>query len=179
VDRFLGALEREIRSADGAHRGRCDTVFVGGGTPSLLEPDQLSRLLETLGDTVDIASDAELTIEVNPGTVSPGKLAAYRALGMTRLSIGVQSFDDAELRFLGRIHTAAEAAECVTWGHDAGFGSVSADLIYALPGQTGEAWVRTLERALPLPVDHISAYALIVEEMTPLGRRNGRRNSTS
>ena len=171
MGRFLRAVENEIRSAAPERRGRCDTVFIGGGTPSLMEPEQLSGVMDALHGTFEISPEAESTIEVNPGTVSAGKLAAYRAGGMTRVSIGVQSFDDAELGFLGRIHTAAEAAECIILAREAGFEDVSVDLIYALPGQTNAAWLRTLDRVARYSPDHISAYALIVEEATPLGRR--------
>ncbi|CAG0990123.1 partial Heme chaperone HemW, partial [Anaerolineae bacterium] len=115
-----------------------------------------------------IEPDAEITIEVNPGTVDPASLAAYRSLGFNRLSIGVQSFDPGALAFLGRIHSADDARRCIRDARDAGFANLSIDLIYAVPGQTDASWYATLDEAIALRPEHISAYSLIVEEDTPL-----------
>jgi oxygen-independent coproporphyrinogen-3 oxidase len=147
-----------------------DTLFFGGGTPSLLAPSQLERVMRSLRSAFAIGDDAEVTLETNPGTVSLEKLRDYRSLGVNRLSIGIQSFDESELRFLGRIHDAGEAARCVGLAREAGFRNVSIDLIYSLPGQTAGEWERTLSKALALRPDHISAYSLIVEDDTPLAR---------
>jgi oxygen-independent coproporphyrinogen III oxidase len=171
MDEFLKALDMEI--AAGAERGagvRFDTVFFGGGTPSLLTPAQLQRILSSLRSSYSIAPDAEVTLETNPGTVTPGKLSAFRSLGVNRLSVGIQSFDEQELHFLSRIHDSAQAVEAVTQARKAGFDNLSIDLIYSLPGQTSHQWLLTLERGLALEPQHISAYSLIVEDNTPLSR---------
>lgn len=171
MDSFLASLDREIAlAADQGGGTEFDTVFFGGGTPSLLAPAQLEKILGRLFGTFAIARDAEVTLETNPGTVTPEKLAAYRSLGINRLSIGVQSFREAELNFLSRIHTGAEALDCVAMARRAGFDNLSLDLMYALPGQTRAQWEETLRRAIGLAPDHLSAYGLIVEDNTPLAR---------
>lgn len=171
MEEFLGALRTEIALGARAGEGtRFDTLFFGGGTPSLLTPSQLEGVLGALRRAFLITDDAEVTLETNPGTVSPGTLRDYRSLGVNRLSIGIQSFDDAELRFLGRIHDAGQASRTVGLARDAGFRNVSVDLIYSLPGQTVEGWDATLARAIALGPDHVSAYSLIVEDDTPLAR---------
>ena len=145
-----------------------ETIFLGGGTPSLLSPADLGYLLDTLRARFRVDADAEITVETNPGTVDAAKLRAYRRLGVNRLSIGVQSFHEDELRFLSRIHTAAAARRCVADAYDAGFENVSVDLIFALPHQTPLLWRENLAEALALGPKHLSAYGLIVEEHTPL-----------
>ena len=171
MDSFLDALDTEIALAAPAGEGvSFDTLFFGGGTPSLLAPRELERVMRSLRRAFAIGDDAEITLETNPGTVTPGKLREYRALGVNRLSIGIQSFDENELRFLGRIHDAGEAARCVGLAREAGYRNVSVDLIYSLPGQTAGEWERTLSKALALRPDHVSAYSLIVEDGTPLAR---------
>jgi oxygen-independent coproporphyrinogen-3 oxidase len=171
MDDFLSALDREIRMegplADGV---TFDTVFFGGGTPSVLEPGQLENILHRLHGTFAVSPDAEVTLETNPGTVDLGKLKAYRSLGVNRLSIGVQSFNEEELRFLSRIHDRDQAIRCVDLARRAGFANISLDLIYSLPGQGLERWTENLRRALELGPEHISAYSLIVEDQTPLAR---------
>lgn len=168
-ERFLRALEAEIALAPGSD-APAETLYFGGGTPSLLSPPELERIMGALARRFPLAPGAEITLEANPGTVTQEKLAAYRALGVNRLSIGIQSLAEEDLRFLGRIHTAEEAVLCVAMARRAGFANVSIDLIYALPAQTPEAWDATLARALALGADHVSAYGLIVEEGTPLAR---------
>ncbi len=170
MTRFLDALRTEIALQDRGRDARFGTIFLGGGTPSLLSPSQLERVLVTLNAEFRIGPGAEVTVEVNPGTVDAAKLAAYRALGVNRLSIGIQSFDPAELEFLTRIHDREEAIGCVQATGAAGFENFSIDLMYALPGQTWEQWRRTLEQALALDPPHISAYGLIVEDGTPLAK---------
>jgi oxygen-independent coproporphyrinogen-3 oxidase len=171
MDSFLDALETEIALAAPAGEGvSFDTLFFGGGTPSLLAPRELERIMRSFRSAFVIREDAEITLETNPGTVSPGKLRDYLSLGVNRLSIGIQSFDENELRFLGRIHDAGEAALCVGLARDAGCRNVSVDLMYSLPGQTEGEWERTLSKALALRPDHVSAYSLIVEDDTPLAR---------
>jgi oxygen-independent coproporphyrinogen III oxidase len=146
------------------------TIFFGGGTPSLLTPNELERIIQKLNEHFRIASDCEFTLECNPGTVTLEKLRGYKSLGVNRLSFGVQSFDADELKFLGRIHDAEQAREAVSLARQAGFDNVSIDLIFALPGQTEEVLRHTLTEAIALETDHISAYNLIVEHGTPLYR---------
>lgn len=171
-DRFLDALDCEITMrADtiDAYGGpaRYHTVFFGGGTPSLLSPDQLARIMAALRARFVIDEDAEITMECNPGTLDRSWLEGYRALGVNRLSFGVQSFDDDELRFLSRIHSAAEARSSIEAARRV-FENVSLDLIFALPQQTRERWRSNLREGVALGTEHISAYSLIFEEGTKL-----------
>ncbi len=145
-----------------------DTVFLGGGTPSLMSGEELGHLMRVLRESFRILPDAEITMECNPGTVDRKKLTEFRRTGVNRLSIGVQSFREEELRLLGRIHTAEEARECFLDARAAGFGNISLDLISALPGQSGAQWMESLREAVRLSPEHISAYSLILEDGTPL-----------
>lgn len=168
---FLAALGREIELAAPAGEGRSfETVFFGGGTPSLLPPPAVADILARLRGAFVVLPDAEITLEANPGAVAEGNLDGYRAAGVNRLSVGVQSFLEDELRFLGRIHGAAEARAVVRRARGAEFSNISLDLIYGLPGQRPDAWRRSLDEALALGTEHLSAYNLIVEESTPLAR---------
>ena len=171
ISEFLSALVAEIELVAGRlSSDEIGTVYFGGGTPSLLEPAQLDRVLRTVYGNFIVASGAEVTLEANPGTVNRDKIQAFRELGVNRLSVGVQSFFDEDLAFLGRIHRAGEAIECVEEAHIAGFDNVSIDLIFALPGQSRERWEENLQQAIRLHPAHVSAYSLIVEEGTPLAR---------
>lgn len=171
MDDFLKALHNEIDLYAGYGKDvGFDTIFFGGGTPSLLTPEQLESILHHLKSVYTVTSNAEITLETNPGTVTREKLAAYRSLGVNRISMGVQSFHEDELRFLSRIHTSDEAIQCAGMLKDVGFKNFSIDLIYALPGQTTERWLSNLEQAMKLEPPHISAYGLIVEDGTPLAR---------
>lgn len=168
---FVDALCGEIAMAsDLRNEAEVGTIFFGGGTPSLLTPGQLERILGEVRRRWNVLPGAEITLETNPGTADGGKLKAYRSLGVNRLSIGIQSFDEEELRFLSRIHDSRQAVQCVQDAREAGFGNVSIDLIYSLPGQTMDRWIATLEKGVSLEPDHLSAYSLIVEENTPLVR---------
>jgi oxygen-independent coproporphyrinogen-3 oxidase len=168
---FLDALLREIEiTAENEWRGELRTLFFGGGTPSLLNPDELAEILEHLRLHWMLSPDAEVTVETNPGTVDKAKLSAFRSLGVNRLSIGIQSFDEAELRFLSRIHDQKQAVRAVEDARAAGFDNVNIDLIFSLPGQTSEQWRATVRRAIELEPEHLSAYSLIVEDDTPLAR---------
>jgi oxygen-independent coproporphyrinogen-3 oxidase len=146
------------------------TIFFGGGTPSLLTPQELERIIRKLDRHFQIAGDCEFTMECNPGTVTLEKLKGYKSLGVNRLSFGVQSFDAEELKFLGRIHDSDQSREAVRLARQAGFDNVSIDLIFSLPGQTEDVLQKTLAEAVGLETDHISAYNLIVEHGTPLYR---------
>ena len=145
-----------------------DTLFIGGGTPSLLGGGDMKRLMDAAAKRFSIAPDAEITSEANPGTLDAEKLRAYRAAGINRLSIGVQAFDDRLLKALGRIHTRDEAIRAVLMAREAGFDNLSVDLMYALPFQSVTDWRDTLKTAVGLPIRHISCYSLIVEDGTPM-----------
>jgi oxygen-independent coproporphyrinogen-3 oxidase len=173
-ERYVDALAREIalagqraRLPDGTPR-RCRTIFFGGGTPSLLTAEQVAHLLTTARAAFAVDADAEVTLEANPGTLEYGRLDEFRAAGVTRLSMGAQSFDAGLLRWMGRIHSPEEIETAFASAKQAGFSSVNLDFIYALPGQSQSTWAATLDRALALRPEHLSLYSLIVEEGTPL-----------
>jgi oxygen-independent coproporphyrinogen-3 oxidase len=170
--RFLEALKKEItlRASAGDSRTSYETIFFGGGTPSLLSALELGAILEQLAGCFSIDPNAEITLETNPGTVDPQKLGEFRSLGINRLSIGVQSFHEDDLQFLTRIHSSGAAKQCVRDAYAAGFKNVSIDLIFSLPSQTTDRWVSNLDQAMELNPTHISCYSLIVEANTPLFR---------
>ncbi len=170
MDRFLASLEKEIilRSRTLPGNETIESVFFGGGTPSLLSAKQFEKIFSLLQKNYRIEPDAEITCESNPGTVELNKLGEFRSAGFNRISFGIQSFHDDDLKFLTRIHSAGEAERAIESAYKAGFTNVSCDLIFALPGQTPERWKENLRRAVALKPKHISAYALIVEEQTPL-----------
>jgi oxygen-independent coproporphyrinogen-3 oxidase len=170
MERFLAALETEIalRAPMLPAGGSIETIFFGGGTPSLLSARQFDRIFSLIHKHFRVDADAEITCESNPGTVELSKLGEFRAAGFNRISFGIQSFHDDDLKFLTRIHSAEEAERAVASAQQAGFSNVSLDLIFALPNQTPERWRENLRRAVALQPNHISAYALIVEEQTPL-----------
>jgi oxygen-independent coproporphyrinogen III oxidase len=168
---FLDALGEEIELRGRVFgRNVVDTIYFGGGTPSLLKPEWVEDILQRIGSRFNVSPAAEITLEANPGTLESQSLAGYHRAGANRLSIGVQSLEDAHLRFLGRIHDSVEARASVLAARDAGFGNVSIDLIYAIPGHTMASWQATLDEAIRMRPDHISAYSLIVEDGTPLRR---------
>jgi oxygen-independent coproporphyrinogen-3 oxidase len=162
---YTAALIREIEQAGPA---QVKTIYVGGGTPTVLPLAHLGQVLHAVPRTFAVVPEVELTVEANPGTVDARTLAGLKAQGANRLSLGVQSFDDEELHMLGRIHTAGEALDAYEAARHAGFDNVNLDLIYGLPRQPLAAWLATLERALALEADHLSLYALTIEESTPL-----------
>ena len=172
---YVDALTHEI-AAWGAWLGRpaLTSVFFGGGTPSYLSPAHLAKLTEAIGAAFGWPSSIEVTAEANPGDCTPEKLRAMREAGFNRLSIGVQSFDDAELRLLGRRHSADDARAAVRGARAAGFERVSIDLMLGLPAQTLDAWARSIEEAAALDVDHVSVYALTLEGGTPMEADVGR-----
>ena len=171
---FVALLRKEIDlklEAFPKHKGRSiSTLFFGGGTPSLLSPDELASIISKLKEYFVFSPDIEFTLECNPGTITLEKLQGYRSLGANRLSFGVQSFNEDELKFLSRIHDANQARDAIAIARQAGFESVNLDLIFALPNQTKEKLKYSIDEALKLGTDHISAYNLIVEEGTPLNR---------
>lgn len=168
---FVEALSAEIRLWGPLLRGRSvETVFFGGGTPSLLPLHHLERTMAALRSSFDIRPEAEITLEANPGTVDAAYLGGLVSLGINRISFGVQSFHDDELAALDRIHTAEEAKRCYAWAREAGFRRINLDLIYGLtkPFATMERWRDNLEQAIELRPEHLSLYALTVEEGTKL-----------
>lgn len=175
-ERYVTALEAEIRLAgeraqrpDGSPR-RCRTVFFGGGTPSLLTAEQVAGLLAAVRSAFTLDPAAEITLEANPGALEYGHLSEFRAAGITRLSMGAQSFDAGLLRWMGRIHTPDEIGTAVAAAREAGLTNLNLDFIYALPGQPLATWEETLDQALALRPPHLSLYSLIVEDGTPLQR---------
>ena len=146
---------------------RVDTVFIGGGTPTVLPDGMIRRILDEIRRSFDVEKNAEVTSESNPGTITEAKLSELREAGVNRLSIGVQSLDDSVLQTLGRIHSADEARDAVGAAKNAGFDSVSCDLMFAVPGQTMRSWKETLEGILALGPEHLSFYSLQIEEGTP------------
>jgi oxygen-independent coproporphyrinogen-3 oxidase len=145
-----------------------DTLYIGGGTPSVLPPDRIEKLLETIHKHFRFVPDAEITIEVNPGTIDQSVMKQYRKIGINRISIGVQSFSERNLRFLGRIHSARDAVKAIQEARKADFSNLSLDLIYGLPGQTLASWKADLETALNFAPEHLSCYMLTYEPDTPL-----------
>ena len=141
-----------------------DTIYLGGGTPSLLSPQQLETLLNAVHNRFTVDADAEVTMEINPGTITQGTLSAFRSLGVNRASFGVQTFDDAELARLGRSHSADDARQTSACLREAGFRNVSFDLIAGLPGQTMAGWRRNLDEAFALRPEHLSFYLLEVHQ---------------
>lgn len=163
---YTAALLSEIRGAPGA--GPLDTVFFGGGTPSLCPAGDLAAILEALRGRFGIREGAEITVEMNPRTAAPGWLAAARGAGVSRISMGLQAVQEHHLRLLGRRHSAADFAESFAEARRAGLRNLSIDLIYGLPGQTMAEWLESLHFACGLRPEHISCYALSIEDRTPL-----------
>ncbi len=167
---FVAALIKEIYLR-GNPQAVCDTLYFGGGTPSLLEAGEVGRVIEAVSANFKLSRDAEITLEANPATISPPKLAELRRLGINRINIGVQSFKDDPLTLLGRCHTAGDAHECLAAAHNAGFDNLGLDLIYGLPGQREAQWAEDLETALTYAPEHISCYMLTYEAGTSLNVR--------
>ena len=167
AERYVHALVTEIRTSRYAG-DKVNTIYFGGGTPSLLAPSQLDLVLTTLNDCFEIDPQSEITLEINPGSVNDEKLRAFRDLGVNRASFGAQTFDDAELAKLGRSHTTADTLNTFASLRRAGFENVSFDLIAGLPGQTLSGWQRNIRQALELSPEHLSFYLLEVHSGTPL-----------
>lgn len=166
---YLGVLRQELFGWKDALRDyELSTLFIGGGTPSILPGEDIAGILADVKSVLPVRADAEITMEANPGATSPEQLRICRQAGVNRISFGAQSMNDVLLKKLGRIHTVREIREAVAMAREAGVENVSLDLMYALPGQTMALWLDTLSQAVALEPDHISAYSLIVEEGTPL-----------
>ncbi len=149
------------------------TIFLGGGTPSILSGRQMQRIMDSVRANFSIAEGAEISMEANPGTVTKEKLVAYRQAGINRISFGLQSTNNEELKLLGRIHTYEEFLESYGLARECGFHNINVDLISAIPGQTQESWEESIRKVLALEPEHISAYSLIIEEGTPFFERYG------
>ncbi len=171
---YVESLCEKIRSYDEfAKAYRVVSIFVGGGTPSILDAEQMEEIFKSIKETFVLSKDAEITIEMNPGTVTEEKLSSYKMCGVNRLSIGLQSANDVELKVLGRIHTYDEFLKTYELARKAGFENINIDLMSAIPFQTSESYKETLEKVTALNPEHISAYSLIIEEGTPFYERYG------
>lgn len=171
-DRYVEAVCAEIRHWHHlASRGPLSTVYLGGGTPSMLEPAQLHRIVDTAETSLGIAADAEITLEANPSTADSNKFAALVQGGFNRLSLGVQSFTDSGLKALGRLHSAAEAETAFIMARQAGFTNINIDLIFSIPGEPRSHWRHAVDKTLALQPEHISTYSLTIEEGTRFAQR--------
>ena len=168
---YVQALLREIQAVEEGEGRSVSSIFIGGGTPSVLDERLLGDILREIRNRFKMEEDAEITIEVNPGTANIGKLQAYRKMGINRLSIGLQSPEDRELKILGRIHNYGQFLETYQEARTVGFDNINIDLMSAIPDQTYEGWVKNLRTVAELEPEHISAYSLIVEEGTPFAAR--------
>ena len=167
--RFISAVISEINMTCNLPF-KLDTLYIGGGTPSVLDTELIIRIIKTAHSLYKLLPDSEITIEVNPGTVKPEKLKEYKDAGINRISIGVQSFQERNLKFLGRIHTVEDADLAIQWARDSGFENIGIDLIYGIPGQTRKSWLYDLEQAVSYEPEHLSCYMLSFEPGTPLYR---------
>jgi oxygen-independent coproporphyrinogen III oxidase len=166
---FIPALHREMEMQSNYLEGETiNTIYLGGGTPSMLEISEIKKLLEKIHNTFPVNPGAEITLEANPDDLEPTVLSSLKTAGINRLSIGIQSFRDEDLLYMNRVHNAVQAGLCITQACDAGFENLSVDLLYGVHGLSNEAWEANLEKAISLQIPHISAYALTVEDKTPL-----------
>ena len=171
-DVYINALSKEISTVLETYRGiNLNSIYIGGGTPSLLKLQQIENIIKSIYKYSKINDLTEITIEVNPGTVDFSYLKGLKELGINRLSIGIQSFNDEILKRINRIHNAEEAVITVETARKAGFDNISIDIIHGLPGQTMEIWKNTLNQALKLDIEHISTYGLKIEEGTVFGKK--------
>ncbi|NWF91038.1 MAG: radical SAM family heme chaperone HemW [Ignavibacteriaceae bacterium] len=169
---FIKALKDEIGfySESNTSSRKITSIFFGGGTPSLISPVYIKEIIELIKNSFTVSVDVEVTLETNPGTVEETKLGEFKQIGINRLSIGIQSFNDDELKFLTRIHTKQNAINTVVYAKELGFENISIDLIFNLPNQTKSGWEENLRTAISLPINHISAYSLILERGTILNK---------
>ena len=172
ISSFLQSLKKEIKYyAENYSSNRIITsIFFGGGTPSLMQPEYLEEIISSIAENFTVSTEAEITMETNPGTVDKDKLRKFKTSGINRISIGVQSFNDDELKFLTRIHNSSTAIETLHIASEVGFENISLDLIFNLPKQTKHIWLSNLKQAIQLPIKHISTYSLILERGTILNK---------
>ncbi|MCF8275623.1 MAG: radical SAM family heme chaperone HemW [Flavobacteriales bacterium] len=172
ADQLVAAIVKEIEIQKNYLYGETiSTIYFGGGTPSLLPTKQIERIIQTIGTFHSVENDLELTLEANPEDLSLEKLKDLKSIGINRLSLGTQSFIDAELKWMNRMHTAEQAIECIKVAQQIGFDNISIDLIFGLPSQSVKDWNFNLATALSLNVQHISSYGLTIEAKTVLGNR--------
>ena len=167
-DIYVDALCKEISSYKEQGKRRLDTIYFGGGTPSLLSVSKMQRIVDTIRDTFEISESAEITFEANPGTITPEKAQGYKSLGFNRVSMGLQSIHEKEMKKLGRIHNYQDFISSFNLLREAGFDNINVDLMYGIPYQTKDSFTQTLMAVTALSPEHISAYGLILEEGTPL-----------
>ncbi len=168
---LVEAIARELTlQKDYVNRERINTIYLGGGTPSMLDAEELELLFTTIHKNFSVNEAAEITLEANPDDLSLPRLRQLRSQGVNRLSIGIQSFDDKVLQFLNRAHNGQSAVSCIEEARNAGFQNISIDLIYAIPGQDDEAWKQNIVQAIRLSPEHISSYSLTIEDKTVFGR---------
>jgi oxygen-independent coproporphyrinogen III oxidase len=172
IDPFLDAVSKEIKYYADLYKAdrKISSIFFGGGTPSLMNPEYIAEIIQNVKSGFDVTDNAEITMESNPGTLNAEKLKKFLQSGINRISFGVQSFDNNDLKFLTRIHNAETAISAVWDAKNAGFNNISIDLIFNLPGQTKSKWLQNLETAVRLPITHISTYSLILERGTILNK---------
>lgn len=174
IESYVEALIRELKAHQSSMKDyKVTTIFMGGGTPSILSGEQLGSIMDAIRANFQLDKDAEISMEANPGTVTKKKLLAYLEAGINRLSFGLQSANNEELKILGRIHTYEEFLESFSLARACGFENINVDLISAIPKQTLESFLDSLEKVISLHPEHISAYSLIVEEGTPFAREYG------
>lgn len=167
---MIEAIKTEARLQQSYLTEKVNTIYFGGGTPSLLPGDAISSLLDCLRKTFDVAADAEITLEANPDDIVAGKPGAWKTAGVNRLSIGIQSFFEQDLRWMNRAHDATQAVNAVQYARDAGFSNITIDLIYGTPGLSDENWAANINTAITLGIPHLSCYALTVEPKTALDK---------
>jgi len=169
-DVYINALNRElffhIKERPVLSKKTLETIYIGGGTPSLISPHNIKRLLSSIKQSFAESNPEEITIEINPGTITKNSLTAFRDAGINRLSIGIQSFNDKTLKTLGRVHSADNSLKCYEYARTTGFDNIGIDLIFGVPGQSVEEWEEDLKTAVALRPEHISAYNLTVEKGT-------------
>lgn len=169
-------LQRDYFSVEGSPKTILQTIYFGGGTPSLLSGDEIKRMLDGISDIFAVDAEAEITLEANPDDLTKEKLESFRQAGVNRLSIGIQSFDEEDLKWMNRAHTAAQGTESVKLSQEAGFDNITIDLIYGTPLLTDEQWKKNLITAFDLSVQHLSCYALTVETRTALAHAIAKKN---
>lgn len=170
--RYVQSLLTQIRTSyPEKHKKELETLFIGGGTPTVLRTGKLVEIIETCREVYGFSDDAEISIEANPGTIDRAKLSALQDAGVNRLSVGVQSFNDKDLQVLGRAHRSDKSTQAVYDAREAGFNNISLDLMYGLPGQSVESWKENLEQAVALHPQHLSLYQLTIEEDTDFYNR--------
>lgn len=162
------SIIKEISLRSSELNEEVQTIYFGGGTPSILDPEAIDKILQAIKDHYAISSHPEITLEANPDDITTEKARAWKQMGINRFSIGVQSFADKNLQWMNRAHNASQSIQCIQTIREAGFDNFSIDLIYGTPGQTQEGWIKDLEKAIEMKIPHLSCYALTVEEGTAL-----------